>query len=110
LSEQTAVVVGTNAAATVSPHLAEQVAALRRQRSEIVVVVVVREKMVDAHPLSPVLTSMPGAGVRTAARLLTEVAGSRSSPAATRRLFWPGPGDPQIGFLDPRRASIPPRQ
>jgi transposase len=72
LGEQTVVVVGTNAAATVLPRLAEQLAALRRQRSEIAVVV---EKLVEAHPLSPVLTSMPGVGVRTAARLLTEVAG-----------------------------------
>jgi transposase len=67
LSEQSVVVVGTNAAATVLPRLAEQLAALRRQRAEIAVVV-------EAHPLSPVLTSMPGVGVRTAARLLTEVA------------------------------------
>ena len=72
LTEQTVVVVGTNAAATVLPRLAEQLAALRRQRAEIAVVV---DKLVDTHPLSPVLTSMPGVGVRTAARLLTEVAG-----------------------------------
>ena len=71
LTEQTVVVVGTNAAATVLPRLAEQLAALRRQRTEIAVVV---EKLVKDHPLSPVLTSMPGIGVRTAARLLTEVA------------------------------------
>ncbi|EGI89753.1 hypothetical protein SD15574_4793 [Shigella dysenteriae 155-74] len=32
------------------------------------------EQRVLAHPLYPVLTSMPGVGVRTAARLLTEVA------------------------------------
>lgn len=78
LSEQTVVVVGTNAAATVLPRLAEQLAALRRQRSEIAVVV---EKLVEAHPLSPVLTSMPGVGVRTAARLLTEVAGKHFETA-----------------------------
>lgn len=29
--------------------------------------------MLDAHPLAPVLTSMPGIGVRTAARILLEV-------------------------------------
>ncbi len=78
LSAQTVVVVGTNAAATVLPRLAEQLAALRRQRSEIAVVV---EKLVEAHPLSPVLTSMPGVGVRTAARLLTEVAGKHFESA-----------------------------
>jgi transposase len=72
LSEQTVVVVGTKAASTVLPRLAEQLAALRRQRDEIAVEV---EKLVEAHPLHPVLTSMPGVGVRTAARLLTEVSG-----------------------------------
>jgi transposase len=78
LSEQTVVVVGTNAAATVLPRLAEQLAALRRQRSDIAIEV---EKLVEAHPLSPVLTSMPGVGVRTAARLLTEVAGKHFETA-----------------------------
>ena len=78
LSEQTVVVVGTNAAATVLPRLAEQLAALRRQRTEIAIVV---EKLVEDHPLSPVLTSMPGVGVRTAARLLTEVAGKHFETA-----------------------------
>ena len=33
------------------------------------------------HPFSPVLTSMPGVGVRTAARLLTEVAGKHFETA-----------------------------
>ncbi|SEO20061.1 Transposase IS116/IS110/IS902 family protein [Cryobacterium luteum] len=78
LGEQTVVVVGTHAAATVLPRLAEQLAALRRQRSDIAVEV---EKLVEAHPLSPVLTSMPGVGVRTAARLLTEVAGKHFETA-----------------------------
>jgi transposase len=81
LSEQTVVVVGTNAAATVLPRLPrlpEQLAALRRQRSDIAVEV---ENLVDAHPLSPVLTSMPGVGVRTAARLLTEVTGKHFETA-----------------------------
>lgn len=72
LSEQTVVVVGTNAASIVLPRLAEQLVDLRRQRAEIAVEV---EKLVEAHPLHPVLTSMPGVGVRTAARLLTEVSG-----------------------------------
>lgn len=72
LGEQTVVVTGTNAAALVVRRLAAQLATLRKQRDEIAAEV---EKLVDAHPLQPVLTSMPGVGVRTAARLLTEVAG-----------------------------------
>ncbi|MGA1828625.1 transposase, partial [Microbacterium sp.] len=70
--EQTVVVTGTNAAALVVRRLAAQLGTLRKQRDEIAAEV---EKLVDAHPLQPVLTSMPGVGVRTAARLLTEVAG-----------------------------------
>jgi transposase len=78
LAEQTVVVVGTNATSLVLPRLAEQLAGLRRQRAEIAVEV---ERLVDAHPLQPVLTSMPGVGVRTAARLLTEVSGKNFATA-----------------------------
>ena len=89
LGEQTVVVTGTDAAALVLPRLAEQLAALRRQRAEIAVEV---EKIVDQHPLHPVLTSMPGVGVRTAARLLTEV---------TTKTF------PTAGHLAPYAGLVP---
>lgn len=72
LGEQTVIVTGTNAAALVIPRLPAQLTTLRRQRDEVAAEV---ERLVDAHPLQPVLTTMPGVGVRTAARLLTEVAG-----------------------------------
>jgi len=72
LKAQTVVVAGTSAAGMVVPRLAEQLATLRRQRAEIAAEV---EKLVEAHPLYPVLTSMPGVGVGTCARLLTEVSG-----------------------------------
>ncbi|EAY2166273.1 IS110 family transposase [Salmonella enterica] len=62
LTEQTVVVL---------PRLALQLITLRKQRDEVALEV---EQRVLAHPLYPVLTSMPGVGVRTAARLLTEVA------------------------------------
>ena len=71
LAEQTVVVPGTNAAAVVLPRLALPLITLRKQRDEVALAV---EQRVLAHPLYPVLTSMPGVGVRTAARLLTEVA------------------------------------
>jgi len=45
---------------------------LRRQRDEIAEHV---ERLVEMHPLAAVLTSMPGTGVRTAARILVEVSG-----------------------------------
>lgn len=68
LTEQTVVVPGTNAAVVVLPRLALQLITLRKQRDEVALEV---EQRVLAHPLYPVLTSMPGVGVRTAARLLT---------------------------------------
>ena len=80
LGEQAVVVTGTNAAALVIPRRAAQLTILRRQRGEVAAEV---EKLVDAHPHQPVLTSMPGVGVWTAARLLTEVAG-KHFPTARR--------------------------
>ena len=60
------------------PRLAEQLGTLRRQRAEIAVEV---EQLVTANPLEPILTSMPGVGVRTAARLITEVSGKEFATA-----------------------------
>jgi len=79
LSEQTVVVLGTQAATVVLPRLAQQLAALRRQRDEVAKEV---ERLVLAHPLHPVLTSVPGVGVRTAARLLIDVASRAFASAA----------------------------
>jgi hypothetical protein len=64
LSEQTVVVLGTQAATIVLPRLARQPAALRAQREEVAKEVAKEvECLVVAHPLHPVLTSMPGVGV-----------------------------------------------
>ncbi|WP_247586785.1 IS110 family transposase (plasmid) [Ralstonia pseudosolanacearum] len=79
LGEQTVVVPGTQAATVVMPRLAKQLAALLQQRDEVASEV---ERLVHAHPLYSVLTSMPGVGVRTAARLLTEVAHKAFASAA----------------------------
>lgn len=78
MGAQTVVVPGTNAAATVVPMLATQLAELYAQRADIYTQV---QALVDDHPLSPVLTSMPGVAVRTAARLLTEVVGKEFKTA-----------------------------
>ena len=78
LSEQTVVVPGTASAALVLPRLCAQLQALHEQRAEICAEI---EQRVAAHPLYPILTSMPGVGVRIAARLLTEVV-SRDFPSA----------------------------
>lgn len=79
LSGQAVIVPGTQAATIVMPRLAQQLAALRKQRDEVASEV---ERLVHVHPLWPVLTSMPGVGVRTAARLLTEVAHKAFASAA----------------------------
>ncbi|GAX58604.1 insertion element IS110 uncharacterized 43.6 kDa protein [Streptomyces olivochromogenes] len=40
------------------------------------------EELLEAHPLSKVLTSLPGVGVRTGARILIEVGDSSTLPTA----------------------------
>lgn len=66
------VVAGTDAAATVLPHLARQLISLHAQRADVAAQV---EALVEAHPLYEVLISMPGIGVRTAAVFLAETLG-----------------------------------
>ena len=75
LDEQTVTVPGTRAADLVLPKLADQLAGLLAQRAEAATQV---EEMLDAHPLAQVLTSMPGVGVRTGARILLEVGDASS--------------------------------
>lgn len=79
LKEQTVVVAGTSSAGIVLAGIAEQLGALVVQRRDVARQV---EELVAAHPLSPVLTSMPGMGFRTAARVLIEV--------STRQFASPG--------------------
>lgn len=79
LAEQTVTVTGTTAAEKIIGRLAQQLAQLSTQRSEIEAEILT---VVDAHPLTQVLTSMPGVGVRTAARILTEVVGKNFKDAA----------------------------
>jgi len=70
LDEQTVVVAGTAAAETILPRLADSLRDVLQQRDQVAGEV---DRILDAHPLAEVLTSMPGIGVRTAARILLEV-------------------------------------
>ena len=70
LDEQTVTVPGTTAADTVLPRLADSLKTVLQQRKQVAGEV---EGILDAHPLAGVLTSMPGIGVRTAARILLEI-------------------------------------
>ncbi|MEU4523968.1 transposase [Amycolatopsis sp. NPDC024027] len=63
---------GTAAADTVLPRLADSLKTILLQRKQVAEPV---EGIPDAHPLAGILTSMPGIGVRTAARILLEVGG-----------------------------------
>jgi transposase len=70
LDEQTVTVPGTTAAQMVLPRLADSLRQVLQQRDQVAAEV---EGILDAHPLAGVLTSMPGIGVRTGARILLEV-------------------------------------
>lgn len=82
LDEQTVVVPGTAAAETILPRLADSLRDVLQQRDQVADEV---DRMLDTHPLAEVLTSMPGIGVRTAARILLEV-GDGSSFASPGHL------------------------
>lgn len=70
LGEQSVLVPGTAAAEKVLPGLAEQLLGLQGQRRTVARDV---EEALDAHPLAEILMSMPGVGVKIAARLLAEI-------------------------------------
>lgn len=80
LDEQTVTVPGTDAAALIIPSLSRSLSAVHDQRAVLAARI---EELLEAHPLSQVLTSLPGVGVRTAARILIDVGdGSRFRTAA----------------------------
>lgn len=72
------VVSGTGAAGIVLPQLAAQLLQLRTSRAQVLARV---EDLVEAHPLHPVLTSMPVVGVRTEARIIIEIVGKEFATA-----------------------------
>ena len=87
LDEQTVVVPGSAAAEKVLPRLATSLAQVLAQRRAIAAEV---EGILDAHPLAKVLTSMPGVGVRTAARILLEVGDGSAFPTSGHLAAYAG--------------------
>ncbi len=87
LSEQSVVVAGTAAAEQVLPRLATSLTNTLDQRVELAAQI---EKVLDAHPLAEVLTSMPGVGVRTAARILLDVGDATMFPTAGHLAAYAG--------------------
>ena len=99
LERQSVTIAGTNAAATVLPHLARQLIALHAQRADVAAQV---EALVQAHPLYQVLTSMPGIRGPGRRRLPGRDPGQdlrHRSPASLLR--WPGTSNQEIGLIDP---------
>lgn len=85
---QTVVVPGTAAAERVLPGLAAQLLQLFDERERIARDV---EEVLDAHPLAEVLTSMPGVGVKIAARLLADIGADLSDfPTAAHLAAYAG--------------------
>lgn len=72
LKEQTVVVAGTASASQIISSLAAQLELILAQRLEAEQQILA---LAEAHPLAAVIRSMPGMGVRTSARILTEVVG-----------------------------------
>lgn len=87
LDEQTVTVPGTEAAALIVPSLAGSLAAVLDQRKLMVVRI---EELLEDHPLSKVLTSTPGIGVRTGARILIEVGDGSTFPTAGHLAAYAG--------------------
>ncbi|MFG2919527.1 IS110 family transposase [Kitasatospora sp. NPDC048298] len=87
LDEQTVVVPGTTTLDMVVPSLARSLAAVHEQRRAVETQI---GELLEAHPLSKVLTSMPGVGVRTAATLLVTVGDGTSFPTAAHLASYAG--------------------
>ncbi|MYW16917.1 IS110 family transposase [Streptomyces sp. SID2955] len=87
LDEQTVVVPGTGTLDVIVPSLAKSLAAVHDQRRALQAQI---EALLEAHPLSQVLTSMPGIGVRTAAVLLATIGDGSSFPSAAHLASYAG--------------------
>ncbi len=87
LDEQTVAVPGTEAAALIVPSLAQSLTAVLDQRKLLAGRI---EELLEAYSLSNVLTSMPGVGVRTGARILIEAGDGSTFPTAGHLAVKPG--------------------
>lgn len=72
---------------SILPQQATALAGLLDPRAAIAAQV---EKVLDDHPLARVLTSMPGVGVRTTARILVEIGDANSFPKAGHLAAYAG--------------------
>ncbi|MFJ9752766.1 IS110 family RNA-guided transposase [Streptomyces chartreusis] len=88
LDEQSVVVPGTGTLDLVIPSLARSLAAVHEQRQEALEAQI--GQLLQAHPLSAVLTSIPGVAVRTAAVVLVTVGDGTCFPTAAHLASYAG--------------------
>lgn len=77
LAQQSVVVPGAATVELIIPRVAAQIKELKAQRALVATEV---EAMVDAHPLTQVLISLPGVGIKTAATILLNAGDFSSFP------------------------------
>lgn len=87
IGEQSVVVPGTEAAAVILPGLAASLRTTLDQRNRLACEI---ERLLEAHPLAKVLTSLPGIGVRTGARILAEIGDAAAFPSAAHLAAYAG--------------------
>ena len=107
LEEQTVVVPGTNSAAIILPSLAASLRTVLEQRRKLAANI---EELLDTHPLSKVLTSMPGVGVRTGARILAEIGDASAFPTAAHLAAYAGLAPVTRRSGSSIRGEAPPRR
>lgn len=84
LDEQTVTVPGALAAGAVIHGLVAQLSLLRTQKADIAIQI---EWLAEGHPLYRLITTMPGVGVSTASRIITEIVGRQFDSAAQLASF-----------------------
>ncbi|MFE4667716.1 IS110 family transposase [Streptomyces sp. NPDC056716] len=87
LDEQTVVVPGTDAASLIVPSLANSLQKVLDQRKLLAARI---GELLEDHSLSKVVTSMPGIGIRTGARILIDVGDGSSFPSAAHLAAYAG--------------------
>lgn len=87
LDQQTVVVPATSTVETVIPRVAAQIAALKDERAQIAHQV---EALLEDFPLSQVLMSMPGIGIKTAAQILLSVGDASGFASASHLAAYAG--------------------
>ena len=107
LEEQTVVVPGTNSAAIILPSLAASLRTVLDQRKKLAANI---EELLVAHPLSKALTSMPGVGVRTGARILAEIGDASAFPTAAHLAAYAGLAPVTRRSSSSIRGEAPPRR